>query len=118
MLQAQGHSSIQRACAADAHGEFDAKLCNADFDLSGLAKGLELSSTGRLCLYGPPGTGKTAFGHWLSEELDKPLILKRMSDLQSPWLGEMRSEEHTSELQSLMRSSYAVFCLKQNKHTK
>src|SRR3546814_2786708 len=26
--------------------------------------------------------------------------------------GEVRSEEHTSELQSLMRSSYAVFCLK------
>src|SRR3546814_4415652 len=29
-------------------------------------------------------------------------------------LGE-RSEEHTSELQSLMRSSYAVFCLKKKK---
>src|SRR3546814_2188127 len=30
-----------------------------------------------------------------------------------------RSEEHTSELQSLMRNSYAVFCLKKNKkHTK
>src|SRR3546814_2084662 len=28
-----------------------------------------------------------------------------------------RSEEHTSELQSLMRISYAVFCLKKNKHT-
>src|SRR3546814_4141877 len=27
----------------------------------------------------------------------------------------MRSEEHTSELQSLMRISYAVFCLKNNK---
>src|SRR3546814_5770681 len=27
--------------------------------------------------------------------------------------GELRSEEHTSELQSLMRISYAVFCLKQ-----
>src|SRR3546814_3095197 len=26
----------------------------------------------------------------------------------------LRSEEHTAELQSLMRSSYAVFCLKQN----
>src|SRR3546814_9504899 len=26
-----------------------------------------------------------------------------------------RSEEHTSELQSLMRNSYAVFCLKKNK---
>src|SRR3546814_8844824 len=33
-------------------------------------------------------------------------------------LGEMfgrRSEEHTSELQSLMRTSYAVFCLKKKK---
>src|SRR3546814_9555181 len=27
-----------------------------------------------------------------------------------------RSEEHTSELQSLMRISYAVFCLTKNKH--
>src|SRR3546814_3384556 len=29
--------------------------------------------------------------------------------------AEPRSEEHTSELQSLMRSSYAVFCLKKKK---
>src|SRR3546814_6342496 len=29
----------------------------------------------------------------------------------------MRSEEHTSELQSLMRISYAVFCLKKKKNT-
>src|SRR3546814_3831892 len=29
----------------------------------------------------------------------------------------MRSEEHTSELQSLMRISYAVFCLKKKTHT-
>src|SRR3546814_2160693 len=32
--------------------------------------------------------------------------------------GDERSEEHTSELQSLMRISYAVFCLKKKKkHT-
>src|SRR3546814_5348248 len=30
-------------------------------------------------------------------------------------LGPTRSEEHTSELQSLMRISYAVFCLKKKK---
>src|SRR3546814_3924686 len=29
----------------------------------------------------------------------------------------LRSEEHTSELQSLMRTSYAVFCLKKNKNS-
>src|SRR3546814_1902487 len=34
-------------------------------------------------------------------------------------IGAYRSEEHTSELQSLMRISYAVFCLKKkNKHKK
>src|SRR3546814_2876350 len=31
-------------------------------------------------------------------------------------LGILRSEEHTSELQSLMRISYAVFCLKKKKN--
>src|SRR3546814_4656876 len=30
-------------------------------------------------------------------------------------IAHVRSEEHTSELQSLMRNSYAVFCLKKNK---
>src|SRR3546814_3904616 len=30
----------------------------------------------------------------------------------------LRSEEHTSELQSLMRISYAVFCLKKKKNTR
>src|SRR3546814_8749421 len=33
-------------------------------------------------------------------------------------VGEARSEEHTSELQSLMRISYAVFCLKKKKTKK
>src|SRR3546814_4114178 len=31
--------------------------------------------------------------------------------------GKGRSEEHTSELQSLMRISYAVFCLKKNRNS-
>src|SRR3546814_1333941 len=36
----------------------------------------------------------------------------------SPPHRHARSEEHTSELQSLMRISYAVFCLKKKKHKK
>src|SRR3546814_1850528 len=39
----------------------------------------------------------------------------RPSDSQAP--RHLRSEEHTSELQSLMRISYAVFCLKKKKYT-
>src|SRR3546814_3869816 len=34
------------------------------------------------------------------------------------WINPARSEEHTSELQSLLRISYAVFCLKNNKKRK
>src|SRR3546814_2288829 len=36
-------------------------------------------------------------------------------DQEGAWLEPGRSEEHTSELQSLMRISYAVFCLKKKK---
>src|SRR3546814_3231284 len=35
----------------------------------------------------------------------------------NPRSRQNRSEEHTSELQSLMRISYDVFCLKKKKHT-
>src|SRR3546814_9643017 len=36
---------------------------------------------------------------------------------QSHHMPESRSEEHTSELQSIMRISYAIICLKKNNHT-
>src|SRR3546814_5885456 len=41
--------------------------------------------------------------------------LGRRTALTVPLLPPPRSEEHTSELQSLMRISYAVFCLKKKK---
>src|SRR3546814_6021635 len=48
---------------------------------------------GHMLVIGPSGSGKTVTESWLA-------------------MMAMRSEEHTSELQSLMRISYAVFCLK------
>src|SRR3546814_6038568 len=47
----------------------------------------------------------------------KACLARRERMWPSPSPG-LRSEEHTSELQSLMRSSYAVFCLKKKKTTK
>src|SRR3546814_10693914 len=43
----------------------------------------------------------------LSHELGEGTIKSTTADR---WVNALRSEEHTSELQSLMRSSYAVFC--------
>src|SRR3546814_7973799 len=51
----------------------------------------------------PPPARRAVFGRRIAE---------------APRQGKLRSEEHTSELQSLMRISYAVFCLKKKKHTK
>src|SRR3546814_2400630 len=42
-------------------------------------------------------------------------VARSRPDASQPPPVSMRSEEHTSELQSLMRNSSAVFCLKQNK---
>src|SRR3546814_9586123 len=44
--------------------------------------------------------------------LGQPEVFMQMKD---GLLDDDRSEEHTSELQSLMRTSYAVFCLKKKK---
>src|SRR3546814_5265364 len=54
-------------------------------------------------LFGTPGD---ALFEWITT--GPPVIETRFS---------YRSEEHTSELQSLMRISYAVFCLKKKNHT-
>src|SRR3546814_3914465 len=57
-------------------------------------------------------------------DLHKDALRRTLIGERSPSVGEalrilassgMRSEEHTSELQSLMRISYAVFCLKKKK---
>src|SRR3546814_9926693 len=68
----------------------------------------ERRATGRIV-----GLGKDE----LVQKLGRPAIIarrdRRLSRREQP-VG--RSEEHTSELQSLMRISYAVFCLKKKTH--
>src|SRR3546814_9561209 len=55
----------------------------------------------------------------LIEELTQIPTVKRYLQLTSSCRSTVpRSEEHTSELQSLMRISYAVFCLKKKKQKK
>src|SRR3546814_2115349 len=53
------------------------------------------------------GAAEAGFGEW-------PMRL--VADHAQPLVGGRRSEEHTSELQSLMRISYAVFCLKKRNY--
>src|SRR3546814_8393103 len=52
-----------------------------------------------------------------SPQRQRPAIAAVQNNRCRPYLVKVRSEEHTSELQSLMRISYAVFCLKKKKKT-
>src|SRR3546814_7054689 len=45
------------------------------------------------------------------------VMIHQVLDAAAQRVSQGRSEEHTSELQSLMRISYAVFCLKKKKTT-
>ena len=63
------------------------EILNTDCDIQDVCDGLREHGEGRLCLYGPPGTGKSAFGRYLAESLDRPLMLRRASDILSPYVG-------------------------------
>src|SRR3546814_9305695 len=54
-------------------------------------------------------------GRRMPEGPQETLVERTLTNLASAWRDIARSEEHTSELQSLMRHSYAVFCLKKKK---
>src|SRR3546814_4711510 len=72
------------------------------------AKVMRWTSDGlQLAACGSSARTMASFGAWEYEVLDH--CFEQVDYIS---LHQYRSEEHTSELQSLMRSSYAVFCLK------
>lgn len=66
---------------------YSLEYVNADADLEKLIEGIRLRPNARLCLYGVPGTGKSAYAAWLAEKLNKPLVVKRASDLLDCYVG-------------------------------
>ncbi len=79
--------------------DYSVEGLNTDADLEALIAQMqrfdELQGTGRdvprnmnLLFYGPPGTGKSALARHLADRLQREVICKRVSDLQSKWVGE------------------------------
>src|SRR3546814_6326004 len=77
---------------------------------SGIVDAIEFALTGSISRLSGEGTGD------LSVKQHGPHVDFRNKPEQSMVTLDVRSEEHTSELQSLMRISYAVFCLKKKTH--
>ncbi|MGV8960122.1 MAG: AAA family ATPase [Stenotrophomonas sp.] len=99
-LLAQGLPVLAQGAADRLPEVYDPAFIHADTNLGEVATGLRASRSGRLCLYGPPGTGKTAYGRWLARQLDMPLLVKRASDLMSPYVGESEQNIAAAFLQA------------------
>jgi SpoVK/Ycf46/Vps4 family AAA+-type ATPase len=69
---------------------YDLTLLNVEtrFEVPRIIEALKRKSAGSLCFYGPPGTGKTALAEHIAKSMDKPLMIRRASDLVSKFVGE------------------------------
>lgn len=67
---------------------YDPDLTNSMLELKKIAEGVKRAGSAKICIYGPPGTGKTAYAKWLAKYLEKPLIVRKASNLLNCYLGE------------------------------
>lgn len=86
-LKAQGYDGIKDNSSVSLPKSYNPSYINCDMDLTKLTDGIAKSQNARVCLYGAAGTGKSAYGKYVADKLDKPLIIKKGSDLLSMWVG-------------------------------
>jgi transitional endoplasmic reticulum ATPase len=95
---------------APARGPLDLSLYEADRPIGPLVERLAVGpSDFSLLLTGPPGTGKTALAAHLAERLDRPLSVKRASDLLSKWLGETEANIAEAFAEALETGALLLF---------
>jgi len=78
------------------HYSLDNLNLNGKFSPEKIIKALRKRPKGTLCFYGIPGAGKTQLAEYMAVELDKPIMLRRASDILSKWLGE--SEQNIAKV--------------------
>src|SRR3546814_7337112 len=95
--------------------DWSSDVCSSDLDVPDVAQLYALCDAAPR--RGSAGGTRHAGQRGLSSGACPDLDAQRRDLSDAHRSPEYRSEEHTSELQSLMRRSYAVFCLKKKKKT-
>src|SRR3546814_2152815 len=92
------------------------RLANGDAGVLGRVMLIDMQVAHRLDLYVDEGMAGKLLQHMVKKtDAGRNFIFARAVEVEfdiDRRFRRLRSEEHTSELQSLMRTSYAVFCLK------
>jgi transitional endoplasmic reticulum ATPase len=88
---------------------WDPRFVNADVHVDDLLRRLSDRPCGRVLLYGVPGTGKTALAREVARRADRPLLVRRASDLLSMWVG--GSEKAIARMFAEARDTESVLLL-------
>jgi len=62
------------------------------YEVPRIIAALKARGHGTLCFHGAPGTGKTALAEHIAREMDRPLMIRRASDLMSKFVGETEQQ--------------------------
>jgi len=89
--------------------EYDLRFLNVDCELPSLMEALRNNGAARICLYGPPGSGKSAFVHYVGKQLERPVLLKRASDLLDCYLGQ--TEQKMADMFSQASAEKSILLL-------
>jgi len=88
---------------------YSLEYLNVDADVTALLEGLQKRPSASLCFYGAAGTGKSELARHLADQLGKPLLIKRASDLLDKYVGE--SEKNIAAMFAEARRHGAVLVL-------
>ncbi|WP_155761451.1 AAA family ATPase [Helicobacter bilis] len=123
-LKLQGEKLISINVKKEQNLPYDMSLINASMDMKSLCEKIKNvcgtkdskdfattdSTQGiRILAYGMAGSGKSEFAKALAKELDKPIMLKKASDLLSMWLG--KSEQNIAKAFSEAEQKGAILVL-------
>ena len=123
-LKLQGEKLISARVKKEQNLPYDMSLINASVDMKSLCEKIKNvcgtkdskdfattdSTQGiRILAYGMAGSGKSEFAKALAKELDKPIMLKKASDLLSMWLG--KSEQNIAKAFSEAERDGAILVL-------
>ena len=88
---------------------YDLRFLNVDQDVPKLIAALRKRPHGVFCFHGPAGTGKSELARHIADQLEKPLLVKRASDLLDMYLGQ--TEKHIAAMFDDARQRDAVLVL-------
>ena len=74
--------------------QYSLEMLNVEsrYDIGRIIDALKARGHGCLCFHGAPGTGKTALAEHIAKSLERPLMIRRASDLVSKFVGETEQQ--------------------------